>query len=113
MGQQAPGAPTAQDVQDGIDHFASLMDGRSAVEGEWRNEGVQHLPLCIGQVGGIRWPAHGCSHRVNSAFLLWLSSSDGLLSLFYRLHIGNHTLSQSLIYLSPDSPNSLQGFSNL
>jgi hypothetical protein len=33
MGQQSPRAPTAQDVEDGIDQLASRVDGGPAIEG--------------------------------------------------------------------------------
>ncbi len=58
MGQHTPGTTTSQDVVNGVDDFSHIHPADTASSFGWRNEWFQDKPLGIGQITGVRLPAH-------------------------------------------------------
>ena len=51
LGQQAPGATGAIDVEDGIEHIAHIGGSRSSAEFGGREQRPDEIPLSIGKIG--------------------------------------------------------------
>src|SRR5947209_12127762 len=88
MGHQSPGTAASQDVEDGIDDFASRVFDIDCLFRYRRDQGLQDFPLRIGQIRGIRFPVF---HLFFSILVLFTYSSPFL----YRLHDPKLTLSKN------------------
>ncbi len=54
FGQQPPGTPGPHQIEKGIEHLAQRDGAGAARLGGRRHQGLEHLPLGVGQIGGIR-----------------------------------------------------------
>jgi hypothetical protein len=77
MGQQPPGTAGTIHVTQGIDHFAQVQLGGGTGPASPPHPGLNHGPLLIGQIGGIRtarlWRAHLAFLRRQGAALSLLA----------------------------------------
>jgi hypothetical protein len=77
MGQQPPGTAGTIHVTQGIDHFAQVQLGGGTGPANPPHPGLNHGPLLIGQIGGIRttrlWRAHLAFLRRQGAALSLLA----------------------------------------
>ena len=53
VGQQFPGAPGAEVVEDGVEDLAKVSGAGPASAGWGRKEGLEDLPLSVGEVGVV------------------------------------------------------------
>ncbi len=75
MGQQPPGAPAAQHVEDGIDDFASGVYVIGGLCTERWYQGLQELPLLVGEIGWIGLAIERHRHALVASFHLFCSFS--------------------------------------
>jgi hypothetical protein len=91
MGQQAPGTPTAQDVQNRIDDLASRDKRPAALQGWLRDQRFQQLPLRIRETRRDRLSSPVSFSYVFCSFslLLRLVASSPFFFLSARRRLSN------------------------
>src|SRR4030088_16742 len=75
VGEHAPRATAAQDVEDGIHDFASLMDLIGGLGRKPWNQRFQQGPLLIREIGWIGIPMKRLRHAMLASFHLFCSFS--------------------------------------